>query len=84
MSASEPTGNLAAALTNAARLLDSTPAAAAEQAAEILKVVPDQPNALALQGLALGRLGRGEDAIVALKRAVKLQARAARCVARAR
>lgn len=72
MATPEPTGNLAAALANAARLLDTAPAAAAEQAEEILKVVPDQPNALALQGLAWGRLGRGEDAIIVLKRAVKL------------
>jgi tetratricopeptide (TPR) repeat protein len=70
----EPTGDLAAALANATRLLASAPAAAAEQAAEILAVMPDQPNALALQGLALGRMGRGEDAIAALKRAVHLKA----------
>ena len=73
MNASEPTGNLDTALAHAARLLDTAPAAAAEQAAEILKVVPDQPNALALQGLALGRLGRGEEAISSLKRAVSLR-----------
>jgi tetratricopeptide (TPR) repeat protein len=72
VSTPEPTGTLEAALANAARLLDAAPAAALEQATEILKVVPDQPNALAIQGLALGRVGRGEDAIVALKRAVKL------------
>ncbi|HEX6155929.1 MAG TPA: tetratricopeptide repeat protein, partial [Burkholderiales bacterium] len=73
MSNPEPTGDLQAALANAARLLDGAPAAAAEQAAEILKVVADQPMALALQGLALGRLGRGEEAIAALKRAVSLR-----------
>ncbi len=31
---------------------------------------PDQPDALALSGLALGRLGKGEEAIAALRRAV--------------
>ncbi len=67
------TGTLDTALAHAARLLGGAPAAAAEQADEILKVVPDQPNALALRGLALGRLGRGEEAIAALKRAVHLQ-----------
>ncbi len=41
-----------------------------EQADEILKVVPDQPDALALKGLALGRLGQGDEAIEALRRAV--------------
>ncbi len=65
-----PAGTLDVALANAARLLEADPRAAAEQADEILKVIPDQPNALALSGLALGRLGRGEEAIAALKRAV--------------
>jgi tetratricopeptide (TPR) repeat protein len=67
------TGTLQAALANAAQLLQVSPQAAAEQVAEILKVVPDQPNALALSGLALGRLGRGEEAIAQLRRAVHLQ-----------
>jgi tetratricopeptide (TPR) repeat protein len=71
----EATGTLDAALENAVRLLDKAPATAAEQAAEILEVMPDQPRALALSGLALGRLGRGEEAIVALKRAVHLEPR---------
>jgi tetratricopeptide (TPR) repeat protein len=66
------TGSLDTALAHAARLLDTSPDAAMEQATEILKVVPDQPQALALSGLALGRLGRGEEAIEALKRAVFL------------
>ena len=73
MNSAEPTGTLDTALAHATRLLETTPAAAAEQAAEILKVIPDQPQALALQGLALGRLGRGEDAIAALRRAVSLK-----------
>src|SRR4029079_11797001 len=42
-------------------------------AAEILRVHPDQPDALALSGLALGRLGRGDEAIAALRRAVSLK-----------
>ena len=66
----EPLGTLEVALRHAARLLEREPAAAAEQAAEILKVHPDQPDALALSGLALGRLGKGEEAIAALRRAV--------------
>ena len=72
-SAAEPLGTLQFALQNAVRLLESEPAAAAEQAAEILKVVPDQPNALALSGLALGKLGQGDAAIEALRRAVHLK-----------
>jgi tetratricopeptide (TPR) repeat protein len=61
------------ALANAARLLDRDAAAAAEQAEEILKVVPDQPEALTLLGLALGRLGKGEAAIETLRRSVHLK-----------
>ena len=69
----EPTGTLEVALAHATRLLDSDASAAAEQAAEILKAVPDQPNALALRGLALGRLGQGDEAIELLRRAVHLK-----------
>src|SRR5215510_1835078 len=70
MGSADPLGTLEVALRHASRLLDGDPAAAAEQASEILKVLPDQPEALALSGLALGRLGRGEEAIAALRRAV--------------
>src|SRR5262245_51736983 len=70
MSTPEPLGTLEVALRHAARLLERDAAAAAEQAAEILRVHPDQPEALALSGLALGRLGKGDEAIVALRRAV--------------
>jgi len=70
MGSADPLGTLEVALRHAARLLEDNAAAAAEQAAEILKVHPDQPDALALLGLALGRLGRGEEAILALRRAV--------------
>jgi tetratricopeptide (TPR) repeat protein len=69
----EPTGTLAVALAHATRLLQSDAQAALEQAGEILKVVPDQPQALALEGLALGRLGRGDEAIERLRRAVQLK-----------
>ena len=70
MNSAEPLGTLEVALRHAARLLERDATAAAEQAAEILKVHPDQPDALALSGLALGRLGKGEEAIAALRRAV--------------
>jgi tetratricopeptide (TPR) repeat protein len=66
----EPLGTLEVALRHGARLLERDPAAAAEQAAEILRVQPDQADALQLSGLALGRLGKGEEAIAALRRAV--------------
>ncbi len=61
------------ALAHATRLLDGDARAALDQATEVLKVLPDQPNALALQGLALGRLGQGDEAIEALRRAVHLK-----------
>jgi tetratricopeptide (TPR) repeat protein len=66
----EPLGTFEVALKHGLRLLERDPAAAAEQAGEILKVHPDQPDALQLSGLALGRLGKGEEAIATLRRAV--------------
>jgi len=66
----EPRGTTRFALANGERLLAADPAAAAEQANEILKVIPDQPQALTLLGLALGRLGKGDEAIESLRRAV--------------
>ncbi|HET7809991.1 MAG TPA: sulfotransferase [Steroidobacteraceae bacterium] len=69
----EPLGTLQVALAHAARLLRREPALAAEQAAEILKVHPDQPEALTLSGLALGLLGQGEESIATLRRAVQLK-----------
>ncbi len=65
-----PLGTLEVALAHATRLLEREPAMAAEQAAEILKVYPEQADALALSGFALGALGQGEEAIAALRRAV--------------
>src|SRR5262249_28449381 len=47
-----PAGSLEVALQHAARLLPAQPALAAEQAAEILKVVPGQPMAMLLLALA--------------------------------
>lgn len=70
----EPLGTLAQALEHTSRLLARDPASALAQASEILKVMQDQPNALTLKGLALGRMGQGEDAIAALRRAVALKA----------
>jgi len=69
----EQTGTLEVALANAARLLEREPALAAEQAEEILKVVPDNPQALYLLGRARGRTGRGDEAITLLRQAVERQ-----------
>ena len=46
--AADPVGTLDAALAHAARLLDTRPLLAAEQAQEILKVVPAEPMAMLL------------------------------------
>lgn len=65
--ASEATGSLEVALGHARRLLRSSPAAAAEQAREILRVVPEHPETLGLLATAL-RLAddpAGADAAVA-------------------
>ena len=50
--AAEPAGTLEVALAHAVRLLDRDPLLAAEQAGEILKAVPGQPNATLLLGIA--------------------------------
>jgi predicted Zn-dependent protease len=69
---STPTGTLQVALAHAARLLHPNPAAALEQAREILKVVPDHPVAVMVVGLALGALGQGDAAVLELRHALKL------------
>jgi tetratricopeptide (TPR) repeat protein len=66
-------GSVEVALVHATRMFDTDPRAALNQAEEILGVVPDQPDALALRGLALGRLGQGDEALEALRRAVHLK-----------
>jgi predicted Zn-dependent protease len=105
--AAESVADLQLALSHAAKLLDSEPALAAEQAEEILRVVPGHPMAQLIAGIAArrlgdaaralslieplaaaqpkapavhcelgltyGDLGRGEDAIAALRRAVALK-----------
>ena len=50
--ASEPVGSVEVALGHAARLLESSPVLAAEQASEILKAVPAYPPAMLLLGVA--------------------------------
>jgi predicted Zn-dependent protease len=63
-SASEPTGTLASALEHTTRLLKSDPVLAAEQAGEILKVIPGHPTATLLLGIARRATG---DAVAALE-----------------
>jgi len=70
----EPVGTLEIALAHTRRLLDHDPSAAVEQAREILKVVPRQPLAQLLLGMAYSANRQGDEAIAALRRAVELQA----------
>ena len=62
--AAERFGSVEAALRNAARLLESDPALAAEQAGEVLKCAPNHPLAILLLGVARRR---GGDASAALQ-----------------
>ncbi len=71
--ASEPVGTLNVALTHAARLLESNPALAAEQAAEILKVVPDHPKAMLLMAAARRSCGNAASALEILESLVRSQ-----------
>jgi tetratricopeptide (TPR) repeat protein len=66
-------GTLDVAMAHAARLLDAQPALAAEQALEILKVVPNHSPALFLLASAYAHAGRGDEAIAALRRTVELK-----------
>jgi predicted Zn-dependent protease len=63
----EPVGTLEAALAHAARLLESRPDLAAEQAAEILKSVPQHALATLLLGVARRRGGDAGAALQALQ-----------------
>lgn len=63
---SSPLGTLQVALSHAAGLLASNPAAAAEQATEILKVVPGHPAAVLLLASAQRRLGNVSQAVTML------------------
>ncbi len=65
-----PTGSLAVALEHAGRLLAEDAKLAEEQAREILKVIPGEPNAIVLLGRALRRQGRAEEAREILQGAV--------------
>jgi tetratricopeptide (TPR) repeat protein len=60
-------------LAHASRLLAVRPAVAGEQACEILKVVPRQPQALLILGLARAIAGDVDGSIDALTRAVSLR-----------
>jgi len=69
----EATGTLDVAMKHATNLLAAQPELAAEQAQEILKAVPNHAPAAFLLARANARIGRGDEAIAALRQTVKLQ-----------
>jgi len=69
----EPVGTIEVALHHTARLMDRDPVMAAEQAAEILKVVPQHPAATLLLGVAQRRGGRTEAALGTLEPLARTQ-----------
>jgi tetratricopeptide (TPR) repeat protein len=71
--AAEPVGTLEVALAHALRLLATDPPKAAEQAAEILKVVPDHPVALLVQGSAARASGNAASAVAILEALTRKQ-----------
>jgi tetratricopeptide (TPR) repeat protein len=77
VSSQQPGGSLSAALAHAERLLARDPVLTELQAREILKVVPEQPEALRLLGVALRAQGRNEEAAGALEKLIQQQPRSA-------
>src|ERR1700685_2761366 len=71
--ASEPVGTLEVALAHAGRLLATDPPRAAEQAAEILKVVPDHPVAELILGTAQRASGKATSAVAILEALTRKQ-----------
>ena len=76
-SVSEPVGTLEVALGHAARLLESDPSLAVEQAGEILKAVPGHPHARLILGAAHRRAGRTQSALEILAPLAREQQRSA-------
>ncbi len=72
---SQPLGSLEIALSHAMRLLPAQPALAAEQAAEILKVVPDHPVAMLLWAAARRSCGDSGAALEQLQQLCRKQPR---------
>ena len=73
----DPTGTLETALAHARRLVDTDPALAAEQAGEILKVLPGHPQATLLLAVAQRRSGDPASAIQVLEALAAAHPRAA-------
>jgi tetratricopeptide (TPR) repeat protein len=75
--ASDPVGTLDVALAHAARLLATQPALAAEQAEEILKVMPGHPAAALILGSARRATGDAAAALVTLEALSRAQPKSA-------
>jgi predicted Zn-dependent protease len=73
-----PTASVDNALAHASRLLDADPALAAEQAGEILRIVPGHPVAQMLLGAAHSARGRTADALAILEPLAVAQPRSPR------
>ncbi len=73
--AAEPVGSVDVALGHAGRLLDRDPALAAEQATEILKVVPGHPGAVLILGIARRAGGDAATALGLLRPLAQAQPR---------
>lgn len=71
---SEATASLDTALNHASQLLGSDPESAGQQAAEILRVVPDHPVALMIQGISHRLCGRFDRSIELLEPLARTQA----------
>jgi len=65
--ATDPVGTIDVALAHATRLLETNPAAAGEQAGEILKAAPNHPMALLVLGAARRRCGNAAAALEILE-----------------
>jgi tetratricopeptide (TPR) repeat protein len=74
----EPTATLEAALAHASRLLDSDPALAGEQAAEIIRAVGEHPAALLLLGASHNARNNPRQALEILRPLADAQPRSAR------
>jgi predicted Zn-dependent protease len=73
--AAAPVGSIDVALAHAARLLERDPGLAAEQAAEILKTFPGQPNATLVLSMARRAQGDRQSALATLTALIQAQPR---------
>jgi predicted Zn-dependent protease len=73
--AAEPVGSVEVAVAHAARLLERSPALAAEQAGEILRAVPGHPSATLILAIARRALGDAASALELLKSLAMAQPR---------